>query len=83
MSVFARLSSPPPPPHLRWDELAPLATLGLQSLIVSNNSIVSIAVQEGEWAQLECISLDNNQVIALELSEITGCFFIILYRAGH
>jgi len=50
----------------RWDELAPLATLGLQSLIVSNNSIVSIAVQEGEWAQLECISLDNNQVSTWE-----------------
>jgi len=33
---------------------------------VSNNSIVSIAVQEGEWAQLECISLDNNQVSTWE-----------------
>ena len=48
---------------LRWEELAPLATLGLQTLIVSNNAIVSIAVQEGEWQHLQCVSLDNNQVL--------------------
>ena len=48
---------------LRWEELAPLATLGLQTLIVSNNAIVSIAVQEGEWQHLQCVSHDNNQVL--------------------